>query len=236
MIDKELYENYLSTGQVDKVDIISKNNLYCNYLQVKFFKNVSKKDKIIDLACGYGEVVYFFENKGFENITGVEISKELVDLSKQLGVKNVVEGDIYKYLNSVEDNSIKVFVMKDIIEHFEVDELANLLRLIKTKLKSDGFIIGHVPNGSGIFGMLIKYNDLTHKIAYTQKSLQQLAKICGFKIVEVYEDKPLTAGLKGVIRRSVWSVLKFPFKLIYYIETGNSNILLSQNITFKIAK
>ena len=93
MIDKELYENYLSTGQVNKVDAISTTTPYCNYLQVKFFKNVSKQDKIIDLACGYGEVVYFFENKGFENITGVEISKELVDLSKQLGVKNVIEFD-----------------------------------------------------------------------------------------------------------------------------------------------
>ena len=236
MIDKELYENYLTTGQVDKVTVISKNNLYCNYLLNTFFKNVNKQDKIIDLACGYGEVVYFFENRGFENIRGVEISKELVDLSKELGVKNVVEGDIYEYLNNVEDNSIKVFVMKDIIEHFEIEDLTNLLKLMRKKMKQDGFIVGHVPNGSGIFGMLIKYNDLTHKIAYTKKSLEQLSRICGFAKTNVYEDKPLTLGLKGAIRKLAWKILKLPFTLLYYIETGNSKILLSQNITFTIAK
>lgn len=236
MIDKELYDNYLSTGQVGRVASISSNNLYCDYLYRNFFQNVSKQDNILDLACGYGEVVYFFENKGFENIRGIEISSELVNLSKELGVKNVVEGDIYEYLNNVADKSIKVFVMKDIIEHFEVDDLTGLLKLIKTKLKDDGFIIGHVPNGSGIFGMLIKYNDLTHKVAYTIKSLEQLARICGFTKVSVFEDKPLTKGLKGIFRKIAWKCLKFPFKLVYYVETGNRNILLSQNITFRIAK
>lgn len=236
MIDKELYDNYLSTGQVDKVETISKNNLYCNYLYNNFFSNVSRQANIIDLACGYGEVVYFFENKGFENIKGVEISAELVALSKQLGVKNVQQGDIYDYLSTVADKSIQVFVMKDIIEHFEVEELTKMLKAMRSKLADDGFIIGHAPNGSGIFGMLIRYNDLTHKIAYTRKSLEQLSRICVYTRTWVYEDKPLTKGIKGMIRKAAWKILKLPFKLIYYIETGSSNILLSQNITFKISK
>lgn len=236
MIDKELYDNYLTTGQVDKVEAISKNNLYCEYLYKNFFQAVSKQAHILDLACGYGEVVYFFENKGFENIKGVEISEELVALSKKLGVKNVMHGDIYDYLNTVADKSIQVFVMKDIIEHFEVEELTIMLKAMKSKLADNGFIIGHAPNGSGIFGMLIRYNDLTHKIAYTRKSLEQLSRICGYSRTEVYEDKPLTKGIKGLVRRLSWKILKLPFRLFYYIETGHANVLLSQNITFKISK
>lgn len=234
-MDKELYDNYLNTGQVHSVEKLSTNTPYCKYVHDKFLDKIAKTDLIIDLACGYGEMVFYLENKGYSNIVGVEISKELVETSKTLGVKSVIEGDIFEYLESVKDNSIMVIIVKDIIEHIELDALGNLLKIIKRKLCKNGFIVGHAPNGSGIFGMLIKYNDLTHKVAYTQKSLEQLSRICGFRQIDVFEDKPLSTGIKGLIRKIMWAFLTAPFRLLYYIESGKTGIILSQNITFKIA-
>jgi SAM-dependent methyltransferase len=234
-MDKELYKNYLNTGQVSRVGSISKKTPYCEYLFDAFFNEVKKNELIVDLACGFGEMVYYLENKEFTNIIGIEISQELVELSKQLGVKNVFEGDIFDYLKTVQDESIKVVIMKDIIEHIEINDLGELMKLIKKKLCKNGFVIGHAPNGSGIFGMLIKYNDLTHKTAYTQKSLEQLGRICGYKNITVYEDKPLTKGIKGIFRKLAWVLFTAPFRLLYYVESGKKGIILSQNITFKIS-
>lgn len=235
-MDKELYENYLNTGQVDGVKKISKNTPYCEYIYEKFLKSVNKDELVVDLACGFGEMVYYLENKQFTNIKGIEISRELVDLSKQLGVKNVFEGDIFEYLKTVGDHSIRVVIMKDIMEHIEINDLGALMKLINKKLCKNGFIIGHAPNGSGVFGMLIKYNDLTHKIAYTKKSLEQLSRICGYNNISVFEDKPLTKGIKGLFRKLGWNLLTMPFRLLYYIESGKRGIILSQNITFKISR
>lgn len=235
MIDNQFYDQYLSTGQISTVHKLPDENLYAQFIYDKYFSHVYKQDVIIDLACGYGEIIYFLQQKEFENAKGVEISNELVLLAEKLGVKNVSEGEIIDYVKRLDDCSVKVFILKDIIEHLDTETLVDLLKILKQKLCINGFIVGHAPNAAGIFGMIIRYGDITHKSAFTKKSIEQMSKLVGLNNVEVIEDKILTKGFKGLLRRYMYKLLVYPFKFLYYIESGNKDVVFTQNLTFKLS-
>ena len=45
---------------------------------------VDKEVNIVDLACGGGRLLYFFDRMGYENIQGVDISPDQVRVAKQV--------------------------------------------------------------------------------------------------------------------------------------------------------
>lgn len=54
-------------------------------------------------------------------------------------------------------------------------------------LKPGGRFLVHVPNGQVIFSGNIMYGDLTDQTAFTQISIRQLLRICGFDQISCYE-------------------------------------------------
>ena len=170
------------------------------------------------------------------NALGIEISNELYQLSKNIGISSVIHGDIFEFLVKQESKSIKLIILNDILEHFAVEEAINLLKLSYSKLSDDGFIIGHVPCATGIFSNRVRYGDLTHKLAFTTQSLEQLRKFCNYNSLIVFEDKPLGNSIKGVLRRFIWNIICLRYRFIYFIETGEKKVILSQNLTFKLSK
>ena len=89
----------------------------------------------------------------------------------------------------------------------------------------------HVPNAGGIFPGVIRYGDLTHELAFTKTSLNQMLSTVGFESVAVFEDLPVTNGLKSAARRLIWIVGALPFRLMYAAETGSFDCCLTQNVT-----
>ena len=83
--------------------------------------------------------------------------------------------DAYQYLLSLDDiNLFDRVVLIEFLEHFDLNEGANLLSTIKPLLKKGGCIVVRVPNVASPWGLNWQYLDLTHKAAYTSGSLRQL--------------------------------------------------------------
>ena len=232
---EQFYSKYSSTQANVDIKTIYENLEQRKPYFEKIIKNYfpKKKDlKILDLGCGYGAFVYFLENEGYLNVEGIDTSVEQVKLANELGLKNVYNGDLLEKLKSLSDNSYDFIISFDVLEHFNKNEVVKIVKEVYRILKSDGKYIVHVPNGEAIFSGVVLWGDFTHELAFTRKSIEQIAKVTGFKNFNFYEDEPIIHGFKSIIRYILWKIFRFFFHVLYVVETGNlkDKIILSQNI------
>jgi hypothetical protein len=54
----------------------------------------------------------------------------------------------------------------DILEHLENDELFGVLDQTFRVLAKGGICLAHVPNGEGLYGMRVRFGDLSHARAF----------------------------------------------------------------------
>ncbi len=225
---KQLYENY-STYK-NKQNINTKKD--CSYFKKTLLNHLpeDKNISIIDLAAGHGGLLYCLKKTGYNNIKGVDISKEEVKIAKENNIE-VIENDIIKFLRET-DEQFDVIFMMDILEHFNRQEFFDVLNFVYKKLNKNGKLIAQVPNASGIFGMRIRYGDITHETCFTHNSIIQSMGAIGFKKTNIFEVQPIKKGLKGFIRNLLWNLFVLPFRIIFYLETGRKKSYLTQNLSF----
>jgi hypothetical protein len=90
----------------------------------------------------------------------------------------------------------------------------------------------HAPNGEAIFSGKVFFGDFTHQVAFTRKSISQVASCCGFASVETYEDAPIPHGFTSLVRAVLWKFVRTCFRFANAVETGESgaDLILSQNL------
>jgi len=179
-----------------------------------------KTSHILDLGCGHGAILFAAQQAGYTNLTGVDVSPEQIDAARQLGLADVHCEDANTYLSKMPDGAFDAVIAFDILEHFTRPELFSLTDELHRVLTKGGRLILHVPNAEAIFSGTIRYGDLTHELAFTTESLNQLASACRFKLVEVAEDLPAVHGLKSLLRNIIWRVGTLGFRLLAVAENG----------------
>lgn len=233
-IQKSLfYEKYISSGQAGKGIDHARGLSLANYPQYQYWiKKHLPNDttiRIIDLGCGHGALLYCLRELGYTNITGIDTSPEQVELAHQLGVSEVWLEDIDSFLAAATGTYDIIFLI-DVLEHLTRSELVRFLERIRDLLKDSGKLIVHVPNAEGLFGMRIRYGDITHELSFTPNSIQQIFRTIGFNKIECFEDKPIVSGLRSRVRAILWGLLTLYPRLLLVAETGTTKFILSQNM------
>jgi hypothetical protein len=173
---------------------------------------------------------------GYRNISGCDISAEQVELAHKLGIPEARFRDIRSELKDMPSESIDAVIMMDILEHLENDELFAVLDDIFLVMKTGGTLVAHVPNAEGLFGMRIRYGDLTHERAFGPKSAEQLFRTIGFTNVQCFEDRPKVHGVNSLVRRILWDTGTLPHRLLLLAETGRRDFVLSQSMLITVRK
>lgn len=124
----------------------TRRNLGERKRRLHFFK-IKKKEKVLDLGCGDGLNVNLLYKSGVKNLSGVDISPELVKSAKKLTPKAKF------YLASAEKLPFKtetfdVVLVDSVFHHFMRYEKA--LKEIKRVLKKDGRLCFIEPHRSWI--------------------------------------------------------------------------------------
>ncbi len=131
-------------------------------LDIKIFDslesvNWSESQKCLDLACGTGRIGQFLQNKGLQNIDGLDLTPEMLDLAR---TKN-----LYEELNlgSVEETNLPANEY-DLITMSLVDEhLPNLMKVYQeaARLSQEGaiFIVVGIHPFFLMNGMPTHYDD-----------------------------------------------------------------------------
>jgi 2-polyprenyl-3-methyl-5-hydroxy-6-metoxy-1,4-benzoquinol methylase len=228
-----LLQTYVSTGQAVSPAVhrhALRINDYPHFVRIiRRYVPADRDLRIADLACGHGALVFCLKQLGYRFVEGVDVSREQIALARELGLKEVSCMDIASFLKEREAFFDVIFLM-DILEHLTKSELLELLDLAHGSLRKNGRAILQVPNGEGIFGMSVRYGDLTHETCFTRHSISQTLNACRFSGVQCIEEKPVVHGLKSLVRRSLWTVLTVLPRVLFLAETGERSHILSRNM------
>jgi 2-polyprenyl-3-methyl-5-hydroxy-6-metoxy-1,4-benzoquinol methylase len=194
-----------------------------------------KTTKILDVGCGNGGFVYWLQEIGYINSSGIDKSSEQIEVAKRLGIKNVEYATIVEYLKDKE-NLYDVIFARDVIEHFQKVEILEILKLFYNSLRQGGKVVIQTPNSEAPFGSRYRYWDFTHEIAFTRSSLNQIFKATGFKNTEFYPTGPVPKGLKSTVRYVLWKGIEILLKFYMTVETGSFSGIFTQNIIVKAKK
>ena len=186
--------------------------------------------RVIDLACGPGSLLYVLELAGYRNIAGVDVSEEQIAVAKRMGIATASCNSLEGFLGEQNAGSVDVVTAIDILEHLTRAEIMDVLASIRRVLKPGGRCVAHVPNAEGLYGMQIRFGDITHELAFTETSASQIFRVAGFSQVRCYEDRPQVHGLKSLVRRTIWETGTLPSRLLRLAETGSGRSILSRNM------
>ena len=90
--------------------------------------------RIVDLGCGIGGFMRVFYEAGYTNIEGIDLSEESVTTAHAHGMTQVLQGDVFQYLENALEHSADVVICMDILEHFRREEALRLCRMRKVFL------------------------------------------------------------------------------------------------------
>src|SRR3989344_2109518 len=132
--------------------------------------NAGKDSKIIDIGCSGGLLLAELKSKGYNNVYGLDISKQAIEICKKSGLKNTFVGNALK--TDFEDESFDVIIASDVLEHLNDDKKA--LSEWNRILRKNGKIILFVP----AFQFLWSDHDVVnnHIKRYNKKDLIKLAE------------------------------------------------------------
>ena len=193
--------------------------------------------RILDIGCGYGPFIYACIKAGYNNIIGVEGSREQVTFANKLGINGIIQADIMQFLLKNKEQ-YDVITAIDVIEHFDKNELFDMLDMIYSTLIVGGLFIFQTPNGESPFFGFYRYADFSHETCFNRFSLFQVLKTIGFRDIACYEVAPIIHGFLSGLRWVCWKVIRTIYLFIRIIESSNwkDNPIFSQNIIGKSKK
>ena len=140
---------------------------------------IDQNAKVLEIGCSGGPLIEFLGNTGYSDITGIDLSKDAIDLCKKRGIKKVRVMDGAKTL--FRENEFDLIIASDILEHIKDDDsaLCEWYRLLKPK----GELIVFVP----AFNFLWSGHDEVNKHfrRYNKPSLISKMKKAQFKLQKV---------------------------------------------------
>ncbi len=162
---------------------------------------------VLDIGCGSGQFLHFLRGRGFTDLVGLDLDATQVGIGRELGL----DCRCIPAMDHLRDESrrLGLVAMLDILEHFTRDELFPLLETVADRLEPGGRLIVSVPNADSPHASRAIYADITHEIAFTPTSLEEMMFCHGLKVVALRDPwpapvSPIRKGyrlLSGVARK-----------------------------------
>lgn len=165
---------------------------------VRFIHFFSKKDNVLDIGCGSGNILLEF-HPYVADMVGIDNNDECIsflkNLIKKMQIQNVrvIKKDIKKF-KPLKKKFHKI-VMTEFLEHFSEEDILKILKLCKKMLHKEGKILITTPNYKSlwpIFEYLIDTLNLGPKLwgnqhitRFTQGRLIHLTQKAGFKVEKI---------------------------------------------------
>ncbi|HEX8903434.1 MAG TPA: hypothetical protein VF771_01190, partial [Longimicrobiaceae bacterium] len=84
-----------------------------------------------------------------------------------------------------------------------------------------GRLVLQTPNAASPWGLMIRYGDLTHELAFEPRSLAYALRHAGLRDVEIRECGPYVHGLRSLVRVGVWWLIRAGLRVWNLAETGS---------------
>ncbi len=137
---------------------------------------VNKKEKLIEIGAGTGNVARYLQENGYENISVGEMHLNGLKYAQSYGMKECYQFDL---LDIPFENEFDAVCMFDVLEHIPDDTIA--LKNVVQMLNKNGKIILTVPSHMWLWNR----EDAVagHKLRYTKKELVEKLEQNGFEVL-----------------------------------------------------
>ena len=142
-----------------------------------FSKRIKADDCVLDLGCGYGE---FINQVKARRRIGIDLWDGMPDHVAP-GVETIV-GPVTD-LSKIEDGAVDYAFSSNLFEHLTKDELAQVLKQLKSKLAADGTLTSLQPNYR--YCAREYFDDYTHVSVWSHVSLSDFLEANGYEVIEV---------------------------------------------------
>ena len=150
--------------------------LYYKCYYKKYFERYGKNANILEIGCNAGYMLEVFENHGYSNIIGIDLSPDDVEYArKRVGGGKVLCIDAFDFL-CAHVNKFDIIYTKAVMEHIAKDKVFDFLNLINNSLKEEGIALIEVPNMDWVWASHERYMDFTHEAGFTKESLRQIMR------------------------------------------------------------
>ncbi len=196
----------------------------------------NKEIRILDIGCGFGQLLYMMKQRGYMNVEGVDLGFEQIETTNKLGIKAERISDLEDYL-AKQDETWDLITMSGVIEHFERNKILSYLAAIRKALKNNGRIVITTENMAAASAAFMRYIDFTHSIGFTERSLEQALRVAGFSEINIHGERFL---FRPRLKYLIWSLLrKLWFRIlsfIYLLENGVDRPKIISTYLIAVAK
>lgn len=170
----------------------------------KFLKYLDNGASIMDIACGVGELLKYYDEHNFR-VSGFDISDEMVKISKsKVPYANVYQMSIYDMDKM--DGLFDAISATFIFAHIPKEKIGDVINNIKNKLKPGGifFTIFATSLTEGLQADPIDNDFNYYAVNYTKEEICNVLTENNFEILESYSKKRLRKSpIEVVIAKTI---------------------------------
>lgn len=175
---------------------------YLSFQLPEYLKEQLPLDKsapVLDIGCGFGQMLLRLRDAGYSEIQGVDIGNESVQFCQSQGLQVQQIDSISTFANQNE-GKFQLILMSHVLEHIPKEEVIPNLVAIRKMLAPGGAFVVMVPNAQSATGVYWMYEDYTHYQLFTSGSLLYVLRSAGFQKIEFLDPK----CLKGLSPFKQW--------------------------------
>jgi len=176
---ESLFENYALKYENE---IFTKGTIgECDFIEQEI--NYNQRTKILDIGCGTGRHSRELAKRGYQNLTGVDLSESMLNRAKELAAKDNLKINFQKQdaraLTFTNEFDLAIMLCEGGFSLMETDEMNfEILKNATKALKDKGKIIFTTLNG--LFPMFHSVNEFYES---AQKEGQSQCKECSFDLM-----------------------------------------------------
>ena len=171
------------------------NELECKHLDKILLKAFITENvgsgKLIDLGCGPGQTTRFLFDNGFANVTGADISPEMIKVAQQANPQ--LKFEVADMLSlQYADNYFAAAIAFYAIVHFDYDQVGTALKEINRVLIPGGHLLFsfHIGNNTVYIDDFLDQQVSIDFYFFEVEKIRQIVIETGFEITDILQSQP----------------------------------------------
>jgi O-antigen chain-terminating methyltransferase len=164
---------------------------------------------VIDLGCGRGEFLELLREQQIPAY-GVDQNQVMVEYCRQKELR-VESAEVLNHLQTLPDESLDGIFTAQMVEHYSLSQIQDLLRWCFAKLQPHKYLIIETQNPQSFYAFANFYRDISHDKPIHPDALHYLLKTAGFQDIR-REDKTPYPPSKTLQELDVPSEAKHPLR------------------------
>ena len=202
------------------LDTTAYNKITKKYNQIyKRFFSMDKTTKILDIGCGYGNLIAALKIQGYSNVYGLDLSKDQALTTEKMSGCRCYNTSVQE-LPKEQYGTYGLIFCNHVLEHIENGQIESFLRVVSRLLKPTGTLVITVPNAMSPWAGYSMWHDFTHKRLYTPDSLSVHLEDAGFKIVDYDREGAVAYDMISSIRFILAQIHEAWLKFKFMVDIG----------------